>query len=565
MKRLLVAIAGVALVATCVFHASLALPLAAASPLNDGGVAPLALDPGSAFPESEVTGSPVLLADGWAAAANVSNNAGPSGSPVLGVDSLGAVHVAWYDNNPGNWEILYATRALIGPWSFPENVSANASYSLVPALAIERNDAVDIVWQDYGGPSRLAWQGTLVHKVRLSGGDFEPPLFISATSGFGGYPEVRDANLAVDSHNTVHLVWAGNTARGYRILYARKGTDGRWSVPRVVNPGDGASFHPRLAVDATDKLHLVWQETLAAATQSDIYYTVRQADGTWATPANISHNENQSQEAWLLVGANGMLHVVWRDYTPNPDQAEILYSTKPLGGAWSDAVNVSNTAGDSAGPKLVEDAARTLHLVWYDNAPGNWEILYATKPLAGSWTSGVNLSNTAGRSGQPSLAYDMRGKLHLVWADDTPGQFDVFYTSKDVPVFGTSFKQAPASALAGQGLAYTLVLRNPSPLAVTLFVTDSVPADTVYVDGSAQATAGSVTVVGNEVRWTGIVPASGQVEVRFLATVQAGVPVGAVIRNRASISDATGTSIDVEASTRIFLTRLMAPLIVSAF
>ena len=566
MRRLLVAMVAVAIMALVVLQTAMALPIVAATPGGDASAwLATVLDPGSAFPPATASGVPVLLAEGWAPIVNVSDNPGSSGSPVLGVDSAGVVHAAWYDNNPGNWEILYATHAPTGTWSFPENVSANASYSLVPAMVIEHNDSVDIVWQDYGGPSRLAWQGTLENKSRLAGQDFEPPLLISATTGFGGYPEVRDASLAVDSHNTVHLVWAGNTAGGYRILYSQKAADGRWSFPSVVNPGDGSAFHPHLTIDSADVLYLVWEETVAANTQSDIYYSSQRPDGTWAPALNVSQNPGQSQEAWLLADVDRTLHLVWRDYTPDPAQAEILYATKPLGGDWGAATNVSNSPGDSAGPRLVEDAARTLHLVWYDNTPNNWEILYASKPQDGSWTSGVNVSNSPGRSGQPSLIYDPKGKLHLAWADDSAGQFEMFYTSKEVPVFGTSYKLAPAAALAGQDLAYRLILRNPSGAPVTLFVTDSAPIETVYVDGSAQASAGSVTVAGSEVRWTGVVPARGQVEVRFLATVLADTPVGTVVRNRASISDAAGTSIDVEASTRIYLTRMVAPLIVSSF
>jgi uncharacterized repeat protein (TIGR01451 family) len=560
MKRQLLTLAGAAILAACVGLACAALPIGADTQPGDvaGQADP---DPGAYFSPDTGAASPVIRAEGWADPVNVSASPGPSGAPVLGVDSSGTVHLAWYDNNPGNWEILYSTHPTGGPWSSPENVSANASYSLVPHLVIEPNDHVDLVWQDYGGP-RIAWQGTLLFKTREPGEDFAPPQAISATAGFGGYPEVRDPYLAVDSLGTIHLMWAGNTASGYRIFYARRPLGGLWTFPTVINPGSGSSLRPRLVIDAADVLHVVWQEMPGASVQSDIYYSSLSA-GVWSTPVNISANSGMSQEPWLIY-AHGVLHVAWRDYTADAEQGEVLYAKRPVGGAWSLPENVSRTPGDSAGPALAEDDSYTLHLVWYDNSPGNWEILYATKQQDGIWTSGANISQTAGRSGQPYLVYDGRGKLHLSWADDTPGDFDVFYTSKVVPVFSTSVKRATATALAGENIGYVVVLRNPSPSAITLMMTDTLPGETTYVAGSAQASSGVVSASGNEVTWNGVVPALGTVEVRFVASVNIGVPVSTDIRNRATISDESGAAISVEASTRVVLTRLVAPLILQA-
>jgi len=232
---------------------------------------------------------------------------------------------------------------------------------------------------------------------------------------------------------TVHLVWAGNTSSGYRVFYAQRPQDGDWTYPTVINPGSGTCFHPHLAIDASDKLDVVWQETLAGAQQSDIFFSTKQDATTWAPAVNLSQNDGQSQEPWLIVGANNILHVVWSDNSGHPDQSEILYASKPQAGSWTLPANVSNTIGDSAGPRMVEDSARTLHVVWYDNTPGNWEILYASKTLAGVWSAPANVSNTPGRSGQPDLVYSASGVLHLAWADDTPGEFDIYYSSYTLP------------------------------------------------------------------------------------------------------------------------------------
>lgn len=561
MRLLSVFVITIALVSMAmVAHAAMSPLLAAPTPLAGITDDP---DPGSDLPPVRLPGQPVSPAGGWQPPTNISDNAGQSGSPIVGVDNQGALHVAWYDDSPSNWDVLYASKTLTEVWTFPENVSSNASYSLAPSLITGNDGSVDIAWQDYGGP-RIASQGTLLYKAKEQNQDFAPPQAISATSGFGGYPEVRDPHLSVDSTAGIRLTWAGATASGYRVYYARKQQGGDWTYPLVINPGVGASLLPRSVIDSSDVLHVVWQETAEGDQQSDILYAHQLADGGWAAPENISHNGGDSQEPALLLSADGAVHVVWRDYSINPDQAEILYATKPAGGVWSVPLNVSASIGDSSGPTLAEDVQGTLHLVWYDNATGNWEILYASKPLDGGWSGPENVSNTPGRSGHPMIFYDVSGRLQLVWADDTPGQFDIYYSSKVVPVFGTSFATGPKAALPGDVVAYTVVVRNASPSPVSLVVTHTVPLQTTYVQGSAAVPDGSITELADGFVWTGTVPAHGETRLTLRTQIDSGVPVGTVLRDQATIRNQAGDSVDVSASTAIMLIRVYLPLAVSA-
>lgn len=571
MKRLLLVAIVTASVAAGLF-ALTGAPSAVALPLLDPQ-APPETDLGGIFPSSGFAGQEVVAASGWSTSTNVSDDAGPSGAPVLGVDSAGTVHMAWYDNTPGNWEILYKERPAGGEWpAIADDVSANSSFSLVPSMIIDGNDGVHIAWQDYGGSAtRFLWQGTLLYKMKELGQDFAPPEAISATSGFGGFPEIRDPSLLVDAQHTVHLIWAGNSSTGYRIYYADKPQGGAWGFPLVINPGNGDCFRPRSVVDANGVIHVIWQEALPGATTSDIFYAARQTNGVWTAQVNVSHNAGNSFDPWLALANDGSLLAVWRDYTINDEQAEILLARKPLGAAWTEPLNVSNTPGDSAGPMVVEDAAGTLHLVWFDNTTVNWEIFYASKPALGSWTSGANVSQTPGRSGQPYILYDRAaGELHLAWADDSASldtatpEFDVFYASKSVPAFGASYKTGTTVALAGDSLAYTLVLRNPSASPVTVSVSDSVPLEATYIPGSGSASAGSVVETATGVTWTGTIAAGGQVRITIGGRLSDSVAVGTIIYSRAIISDAAGAAVAVDASTRVMLQRASLPLIVAS-
>lgn len=553
--------------AVCAFAATLPLQ-AEDGPTPDEWPTHIA-NPGQLFSSGAPAAQPALRAPGWESPVNVSVSPGASGAPTIDVDSRGVVHLAWYDNSPGNWEILYAARLpASSTWVSRENVSSNGSFSLVPSLAVDHSDNVNVAWQDYGGPTRLVWQGTLLYKQQQPGDVFAAPEAISATSGFGGYPAVRDPHLTVDSADNLRLVWSGHTASGYRILYARRSDTlpvPTWTRPQVINPGAGTCFNPRAAVDAADRLHVVWQEIIAGAIYADIYYTAQLASGAWAPPVNISRNSGQSIDPWLTIGRDGTLHVVWRDFTQDEAQGEVYYARKPLAGEWTTPANLSQTAGDSSGPVLAEDAYGVVHLVWYDNNPGNWDILYVTKPPAGIWTTASNLSETPGRSGQPTMVFDPRGILHVAWADDTPGDFDAYYTSKAIPAFSASHKQATARVLPGEEIAYVVTIRNDSTAALTVHVTDTVPLSTTLVGGSGHSAGGVVTEAGDTVYWTGSVPAGGQVQVRLRALLDGGVAAGTVIRNQAALSNSSGATVLVEATTRVMLARVNIPIVVQAY
>jgi len=41
-----------------------------------------------------------------------------------------------------------------------------------------------------------------------------------------------------------------------------------------------------------------------------------------------------------------------------------------------------------------------------------------------------NVSRSPGLSYAPSIAVDNEGNVHLVWSDDTPGNYEIFYSFK---------------------------------------------------------------------------------------------------------------------------------------
>lgn len=53
-------------------------------------------------------------------------------------------------------------------------------------------------------------------------------------------------------------------------------------------------------------------------------------------------------------------------------------------------------------------------------------FLFAQTAYAG-WTAAKRISWTPGYSTFPDIAVDSSGTIHVVWYDDTPGDYEIYY------------------------------------------------------------------------------------------------------------------------------------------
>jgi len=97
---------------------------------------------------------------------------------------------------------------------------------------------------------------------------------------------------------------------------------------------------------------------------------------------------------------------------------------------WGPVKRLTWNSGLSGWASLAADASGNVHLVWTDNSPGNFDVYYKRSSDGGSnWGPGQNLSSNAGDSGWTAVAVDSSGNLHVLWEDSTPGNWDIFYVN----------------------------------------------------------------------------------------------------------------------------------------
>jgi uncharacterized repeat protein (TIGR01451 family) len=112
----------------------------------------------------------------------------------------------------------------------------------------------------------------------------------------------------------------------------------------------------------------------------------------------------------------------------------------------------------------------------------------------------------------------------------------------------------------GQVLTYTILVKNGGSGPATVTLTDTLPAELVYVSGSAWAGSGGPAVYdtsAHRLTWSGPVPARAMATVRFAARAAG----QGLITNTVLLDDGAGNVIEKQVATVVERCKLFLPLI----
>ena len=304
-----------------------------------------------------------LSAQTWTASKRLTFNPGGSYNPVVAVDSNNHIHMTWFDLSPRNYEMFYKKSTDGGTTWITKRLTYNLGGSQAPDLAIDSNNHIHMVWADYT-PGNY----DIYYKRSTDGGITWTTKHLSWTSGWSSSPAI-----AVDGNNHIHAVWYDETPGNYEIFY-KKSTDGgtMWTTKRLTWTS-GGSFNADIAVDTNNHIHVVW-------------------------------------------------------YDDTPGNKEIFYKRSTDGGtAWT-TKRLTTTSGDSRIPSIAADSSNYIHVAWHDNTPGNLEIFYKRSTDGGTiWSNNKRLTSNAEESSSAVIAVDSNNHLHVAWGDNRPGNFEIYY------------------------------------------------------------------------------------------------------------------------------------------
>jgi hypothetical protein len=166
-------------------------------------------------------------------------------------------------------------------------------------------------------------------------------------------------------------------------------------------------------IDILDSAYIVWERTPT----NDILFK----RNTISFDPLIDIGDGDSPRAAPAVAASGNnVHVVWRSLSGG--RGEIVYrrSTDGGGDVRGGSGNLSSTVGESSAP-AVAASGNNVYVVWSDNSPGNFEILYRRSTDGGaSFGDTVNISDASGSAGPPNTAPAVAASgnnVYVVWGD----------------------------------------------------------------------------------------------------------------------------------------------------
>jgi hypothetical protein len=356
---------------------------------------------------------------GWEPVQRLTWNSGESMRPRAVVNSTGEVHLVWYDSTPGNSEIYYKKSTDGGGvWTTSQRLTYTSGSSIAPEIAVDSSDRLYVVWEDKTpGNSEIYFK-----KSTNKGTTWSANQRLTWTSGISMSP-----SLTVDSSNGLHLVWDEFTSGNFEIFY-KKSTDGgaTWSTSKNLSSSAGNSINAAMAVESPDTIHLVWSDFTPG--DFELYYKKSTNGGsTWSTSKRLTWNSGASVFAAIAADSSGNLHVVWGDDTPgNP---EIYYKKSTDGGTtWTAGKTLTPNSIDSGSPDLAVDVSGNLLVVWSNDAPYTAEIYYKKSTNKGdSWSAAERLTWNSGDSEVPVIAVYGSGNIHVFWYDHTPGNFEIYY------------------------------------------------------------------------------------------------------------------------------------------
>jgi len=360
---------------------------------------------------------PFIAYTQWQPDVRLTNDAGSSSTSNNNSWSIAAngniVHVVWYDNRDGNYEIYYKRSSDGGSsWGTDTRLTNNSSLSYNSSVSVS-GSTVHIVWQD----NRDGNHEIYFKRSTDEGLSWGTDTRLTNNSSISNNPVVSVAGSAL------HIAWYDNRDGNYEIYYKRSTDNGvSWVADLRLTNDTSSSSTSSISVSGS-LIHVVWQDFRDS--DDEIYYK-RSTDGgvSWGADTRLTNNTGESLYPAVSVSGSAV-NVVWRD--DRDGNYEIYYKRSTDGGvSWGTDIRLTNNSSLSSLPSVIVSGSAG-HVVWHDDRDGNYEIYYKRSSDGGvSWGTDTRLTNNSSFSGYPSISLS-GSAVHVVWLDGRDGNDEIYY------------------------------------------------------------------------------------------------------------------------------------------
>lgn len=186
----------------------------------------------------------------WSSERRLTDLAGDSRYPSVGVDRFGRVHVAWLYTEGALPRVRYLTFTYYSPYGTPVTVTPPTASPDAPVVAVAPDGVSYVCWSDRSTPAPSVWYA---RSTPTTG--FDVPRLVAAASSYS-QPAV---DAEADATGMVHIVWQVIATGGVnQIRYQRRLPNGSTDYPSetiVVSRGESIQ-NPVVRVDDALGVHL---------------------------------------------------------------------------------------------------------------------------------------------------------------------------------------------------------------------------------------------------------------------------------------------------------------------
>lgn len=339
-------------------------------------------------------------------------------NPAIAIDGSDNLYVVWQDNRRGNWDVYVSTCADQINWSAERLVTDSNDNQINPAIAIDRSSPsrAYIVWQDDRAGSQDIY-------IATSSDGFITKTVSRITANAS---DQTDPAVAVDSANTVYVVWT-DKRNSSNDIYGAASNSGPWTNVPIVNKAGNQSSPAIAAETAGSILHLLWVDD--ASGNSDIYHAA--TNGLPSSPVtgssiiDDSSGRNQVEPAIAVTGSTG-------------NNVEVF-------ACWQDRRNVAGASGDT-------------------------DLYFVAVGSDGRTNVFVGDDSTNSNQSQPAISVDAHGQPYLVWNDSRSANPQIYYAGS------TYLNPEPSAWQLASPFSVAIVGTNPANITSVDDVSVMVPA-----------------------------------------------------------------------------------------
>ncbi len=236
---------------------------------------------------------------------------GEAASPVVLVDALNTVRVAWGQFQSGNYQVYYAQSPSggIGAWTVGPVPNAMGT---APRMVLDGANTLHLAWQESVAGSRD------IFYAQLSGAAWSLPENVSQSAG----ADSLTPSIALTPDNRPLVVWSETVGSQADIESSIRGAS-IWASPLNLSNSAAVSSQPRLTRVQAEML-VVWNESTSP---SSLAYAFGNA-GLWTPAKSLVAGGGDWSDVVVVAGNDGLIHVAYDGGTGA--NGEIFYDSFSL-------------------------------------------------------------------------------------------------------------------------------------------------------------------------------------------------------------------------------------------